>query len=103
MLGIEPANIEMRSSKSQFSGQKMLVQLENMRTDLQKKKLELRSMTEQIAKCKKKRQYYMREFLRIESDKHSYSVIVLKDLLNHTDLVKTRQKFKAQFPNVKPG
>jgi len=54
---------------------------------------------------KKKRNDYMKEFLRIELDKHSYSVIVMKgfiqkesgkvkNLLNYNDLVKTRQKFK---------
>ena len=60
-------------------------------------------MKDQIANLTKKRNSYMKELFRIESDKHSYSIIVLKDLLNHDDLVAERAKFKRLNPSAKPG
>ena len=45
----------------------------------------------------------MKELFKVEYDKHSYSIIVLKDLLNHEELVAERTKFKKLNPSAKPG
>ena len=60
-------------------------------------------MQDQVKKLIKRRNAYMKELFKVEYDKHSYSIIVLKDLLNHEELVAERTKFKKLNPSAKPG
>ena len=65
-------------------------QMQTMRVNLDRKKIFLRSMKEQINTTKEKRRHVMKELFKIDKDKHSFSIIVLKDQLNHADLVEAR-------------
>lgn len=56
-----------------------------------------------MKKLVKKRNAYMKELFKVDYDKHSYSIIVLKDMLNHEDLLAERNKFKKHNPSAKPG
>ena len=79
------------------------IRLEDAKEGIQNKKQKLRLMQDQVKKLLKRRNGYMKELFKVEFDKHSYSVIVLKGVLNHEELVAERAKFKKQNPSSKPG
>lgn len=74
-----------------------------LQTDMEAHKFLLRSLESQITKALRKRSYYMKELFKFDADKHSYSMFVMKDLLNYDDLVESKAKFKRMNPSVKPG